>query len=55
MPSYALLENDIVKNIIIAEDQDTADLFGVAVECDPSKLIAIGWTYDGENFLAPTA
>ena len=53
MFSYAILENNSVKNIIIAENQESANLFGTAVECDISTLVAIGWTYDGKNFLAP--
>lgn len=50
MTNYALIENDIVVNCIIADDQAMADLFGQAVEYTDENPAYIGGTYDGTTF-----
>jgi len=52
MAKYAIIENEIVVNTILADDQETANLFGHAVECKNIKT-GIGWSYDGVNFIEP--
>jgi flavin reductase (DIM6/NTAB) family NADH-FMN oxidoreductase RutF len=53
MSNYALIKDGVVVNVIVADDQETANLFGTAVEYTDSKPAGIGWTYDGTSFKAP--
>jgi len=53
MAHFAIIENNEVVNLIIADSQKIANLFGHAVEWDYDQPAYIGWTYDGKNFIAP--
>jgi hypothetical protein len=50
MANFALIENGIVINCIIAEDQESADLCGQAIEFDEKNPAYIGGSYDGKLF-----
>ena len=49
MPNYALILNGVVTNTIIADDQETANLFGHAIEYDLENPAYIGESYDAET------
>lgn len=49
---FAIIENNLVTNIIVAEQNFIDVNFPNAVNVDLIKC-GIGWTYDGENFVAP--
>jgi hypothetical protein len=57
MATYAIILNNIVSNIIVADDEATAievsPKGATAVECQPSDLVAQGWIYDGTKLVAP--
>ena len=57
MTTFAIVENNQVTNIIVADDAATALAVArtgaIAVECQPSDLVAQGWTYDGTKLVAP--
>lgn len=57
MPNFAIVENNQVTNIIVADDETTALAVSrsgaIAVECQPSDLVVQGWTYDGTKLVAP--
>jgi hypothetical protein len=46
MSKYAILENDYVKNVIVADSMNDASIFGHAVEIKPDKFVTIGAKYD---------
>jgi hypothetical protein len=54
MTVYALIERDRVSNIIVAEDIETASMFGNAVDTT-GKDVGIGYSYnkDTDEFIAP--
>ena len=55
MPNFAVLNNNIVVNRIVADSKEIAQQF-VGLDCveylDENPL-EIGYIYDGENFNAP--
>ncbi len=52
MLKFAIIENNEVINVIVA-DQDFIDAnYPDAIECD--ETIGIGWGYDKKKFIAPT-
>ena len=54
MATFAVIENGIVKNIIVAETLDDAQPAGpLVIEYTSEKPAGIGWTWDGENFIPP--
>ena len=55
MATYAVIENNIVTNVIVADTLEIAeDVTGkTCVEYDEDNLAGIGWNYDGEKFVAP--
>jgi hypothetical protein len=57
MANFAIVTNNSVINIIVADDEATAlAVFpqgAIAVECQPSDLVAQGWTYDGTKLVSP--
>ena len=55
MPRFAVLNNNSVTNLIVADDIETAETVTnqTCVQYDPSLLVAVGWTYDGTNFTDP--
>ena len=54
MANYAIVKNGVVTNIIVADDQETANLFGHAVEYSDASSTGIGYTYDGVSFTPPS-
>ena len=57
MANYAIVINNSVTNIIVADDSATALAVSpqgaIAVECQASDLVARGWTYDGKKLVEP--
>ena len=57
MPYYAIVENNRVSNIIVADDEVTALAVSrngsLAIQCKTSDLISQGWIYDGKKLSAP--
>lgn len=55
MATYAILENNLVTNVIIADTLQIAEeVTGkTCIEYDDENPAGIGWTYDGEKFIAP--
>jgi hypothetical protein len=55
MATYAVIENDIVINVIVADTVEIAEeVTGkTCVEYNDNNLAGIGWAYDGEKFVAP--
>ena len=55
MANYAIVINNSVTNIIVADDSATALAVSpqgaIAVECQASDLVAQGWTYDGKKLV----
>jgi hypothetical protein len=51
---FAVVENGIVQNIIVGvEDEVVAANFDKYIEYTNEKPAGIGWTWDGNNFIAP--
>lgn len=55
MATYAVVENNIVTNVIVANNANIAQQITnkTCIEYDKSNPAGIGWTYDGEKFVAP--
>jgi hypothetical protein len=55
MATFAVLNGDKVINITLAESKEIAEtIFNLTcVEYTEKNPAGIGWTYDGENFIAP--
>ena len=55
MKTFALLQNNVVANVIAANTQKDADFVsnGNAIEYQATDSVGIGWIYDGKNFIAP--
>jgi hypothetical protein len=54
MKTFAVIENDVVVNIIVGvEDEVVAANPNLYVEYTKSNPAAIGWNYDGTNFINP--
>lgn len=55
MANFAIIENNIVTNVIVADTIEVAEqITGLTcVEYTTENPAGIGWTYDGENFIAP--
>lgn len=55
MRRFAVIENEIVTNVIVAESLEDA-IFGtgrVCVEYTEENPVEIGWIYNGEKFILP--
>jgi len=50
--NYAIIENGIVKNIIVATPEFVAEHYPDAVELN--EMAGIGWAYVDGEFIAPT-
>ena len=57
MPRFAILNNNYVTNIIVADSLIEAESVGKAVEFTDENPANIGWTYNEESkqFIVPTA
>jgi hypothetical protein len=55
MSTYAVIEDGVVINTIVAESQEIAEEHTgkVCVEYTVEKPALIGWTYDGTTFTNP--
>ncbi len=53
---YALINNGIVENVIMADAGFIATLTGYTDKVDVSNIeIGVGWLFDGTNFMQPEA
>lgn len=52
---FAVLENNVVENIILADTIEIAQQVTgkTCIEYSDTNPAGIGWTYDGEKFVAP--
>jgi hypothetical protein len=50
MANFAVIKDGVVVNVIVADDQETANLFGTAVEYTDTNPAFIGGAYDGTTF-----
>ena len=57
MATFAIIENNTVTNVIVADTQADAELATgtTCVEYTDANPAGIGWTYDGTTFTAPVA
>ena len=56
MATYAVIDNELVVNVILADSKEIADQCNpgfICVEYTTENPAAIGWTYDGTNFTPP--
>jgi len=55
MALFAIINNDKVSNVIIAENKEIAELVsnGVAVEYQPDDYVFIGMEYKNGEFIVP--
>jgi hypothetical protein len=55
MFNYAVIENNIVSNIIIADTKEIAEEVTqrTCVKIDEQVRVDIGWSYNGAEFTAP--
>lgn len=49
--NWAILENNIVKNVIVADETFIATHYPDAILL--TKPCGVGWTFDGNEFTAP--
>ena len=57
MANYAVLNGNIVENIIVADSLEIAETITekTCVEYTQENAAFIGWIYDGANFVAPVS
>ena len=55
MATFAVIQNNIVTNVIVADTKEVAETITglTCIEYTEENPAGIGWTYDGENFIAP--
>jgi hypothetical protein len=51
--TFAVIENNKVVNVVVAETIEDASIAGFVVEYTDENTAAIGWDYDGTNFIPP--
>ena len=56
MATYAVVNNNIVENVIVAQSLEIAqEITGnICIEYTEENPAAIGWAYDGKKFIAPS-
>jgi hypothetical protein len=54
MATYAVIDNGLVVNAILAESKEIAEQCNPGLTCVELTSGGIGWTYDGSTFIAPT-
>ncbi len=54
MPNYGVVENNVITNVIVAENKEIAETVTgqLCVEL-PHYDVGIGWTYEGGTFIRP--
>ncbi len=57
MANYAVIQNNIVTNIIVADSKEIAEeVTGLlCIEYTEENPVGIGWTWDGTSFINPFA
>ena len=55
MPNFAVIVNDFVNNIIVAESLEDAESLSnyTCVELSDGVFASIGWGWDGSSFINP--
>lgn len=55
MPNFAVVENNIVTNVIIADSLESAEYASgkTCIEYTDTFPAGIGWTWDGSRFIYP--
>lgn len=55
MANYAVIEGNVITNVIVADTKEVAEQVtnSTCVEYTVENPAGIGWTYDGEKFIAP--
>lgn len=55
MLNFAVINNNIVENVIVADTKEIAELVTnkTCVEYTESNPAGIGWTYENGKFIAP--
>jgi hypothetical protein len=55
MPNFAVIENDIVINVIVCESKKLAEEITskTCIEYTDKNPASIGWSYDGKTFIPP--
>lgn len=55
MATFAVLNNSTVINVIVADSKEIAEeaTNSICIEYTDENPAGIGYTYDGENFIAP--
>jgi hypothetical protein len=55
MPNFAVLQNNLVINIIVADSLEDAEMVTglTCIEYSPDKPVAVGFIHDGTNFEFP--
>ena len=54
MKTFAVIENEVVVNVIVGVEPEVVSANPTLyVEYTPENPAGIGWTYDGNKFIAP--
>lgn len=55
MKNFAVIENNIVVNVIVADSLEVAETAtgSTCIEYTSENPAGIGWTYNGSTFVAP--
>lgn len=55
MPTYAVLKENAVVNVIVADSKEDAELLtnSTCVEYTPENPLGIGWVLEGDKFINP--
>jgi hypothetical protein len=55
MTNFAVIEDGVVENVIVADSKEVAESATnqTCVEYSEGSSVGIGWSYDGTNFSAP--
>jgi hypothetical protein len=55
MATYAVIDNGLVVNVILADSQEIAEQCNPGLTCvELTEGSGIGWTYDGSTFIEPS-
>lgn len=55
MAYFAIVENDVVTNVIVADNKELAETITglTCIQYNDVQDAGIGWAYDGSKFIAP--
>lgn len=53
MPNYAVVKENAIVNVVIADSKEDAELLtnSICVEYTPENPLGIGWLWDGTKFV----